>query len=165
MALTRKKVTVRGKNGKTFQRSVMVRAGDAIKRTAGKVGSFLNKHKGKIAVGAALAGGAALALNKHKLMGAARGIGLAHNAIKHSGEKVSLRDRLGVMAKGARAGAASNADMDKGLRHHANAAASSLRNKAGNAAFRAAGAIEGAAKRIGGAIRRRGAGAPPPRSR
>ncbi len=67
MALTRKKITVRGKNGKTFQRSVMVRAGEAVKRTAGKVGRFVNKHKGKIAAvagAAALAGGLAYAHKK-----------------------------------------------------------------------------------------------------
>lgn len=50
--LTRKKIKVRSKSGKTYQRSVLVRAGE-------KVGRFVNKHKGKIAIaGAALVGAA-----------------------------------------------------------------------------------------------------------
>jgi len=60
--LTRKKVTVKGKRG-TYQRSVMVRAGEAIKRTAGKVGRFANKHKGKLGVAGALVAGAVMARN------------------------------------------------------------------------------------------------------
>lgn len=61
--LVRKKVTVRGKKG-TYQRSVMVRAGEAVKRTASKVAKFVDRHKGKIAagVGAAALGAGALAL-------------------------------------------------------------------------------------------------------
>lgn len=94
MALTRKKITVRGKNGKTFQRSVMVRAGEAVKRTAGKVGRFVNKHKGKIAAvagAAALAGGLAYAHKKgHINLG-----GMASNA----------RHAAGTAAGAARAGA------------------------------------------------------------
>ena len=139
MALTRKKITVRGKSGKTFQRSVMVRAGEAVKRTAGKVAKFVGKHKGKIAAGVALAGaaGIGLALNRHKLAGAARGVGLALNAQKHSGDKLSLRERARGISLGARAGAASNADMDKGARHHL-----------GAAAVRGAGAIDGAVSSV-----------------
>jgi len=53
MALTRKKIRVRGKGGKVYQRSMLVRATDAIKR-----------HSGKILAGAALVGGAALAYRK-----------------------------------------------------------------------------------------------------
>lgn len=51
--LTRKKIRVRSKSGKTYQRSVMVRATDAIKR-----------HGGKLLAGAALAGAAAYAYHK-----------------------------------------------------------------------------------------------------
>lgn len=59
--LTRKKIKVRSKSGKTYQRSVMVRAGDAIKRTGQRVGRFVNKHKGKLAVAGAVLVGAAVA--------------------------------------------------------------------------------------------------------
>jgi hypothetical protein len=113
MALTKKKITVRSKSGKTFQRSVMVRAGDAVKR----VGRFVSKHKGAIAAGAAAAAlaGGAIALNKHKILGAGRGAGLALNAWRHSkvnGESMGIRDRLKSIAKGAHAGAVSNSHMD-----------------------------------------------------
>lgn len=94
MALIRKKITVRGKSGKTFQRSVMVRAGEAVKRTAGRVGRFVNKHKGKIAAvagAAALAGGLAYAHKKgHINLG-----GMASNA----------RHAAGTAAGAAKAGA------------------------------------------------------------
>lgn len=114
--LVRKKVTVRSKKGKTYQRSVMVRAGEAVKR----VGRFIGKHKGKIAlgVGAAALGAGAIALNRHKLLGAGRGVGLALNAWRHSkanGDSMSVRDRLKSVAKGAHAGFVSNRDMDKPL--------------------------------------------------
>lgn len=66
MGLTRKKITVRSKQGKTYQRSVMVRAGESIKRTAGAVGRFVNKHKGKIVAGAAVGGLALAATIAHK---------------------------------------------------------------------------------------------------
>lgn len=58
--LTRKKVQVRLKSGKTIQRSMMVRAGDAVKSGVKRVGGFVNRHKGKIAGAAALAGAAYL---------------------------------------------------------------------------------------------------------
>ncbi len=60
MGLTRKKITVKGKRG-TYQRSVMVRAGEAVKRTGQRVGRFVNKHKGKLAVAGAVLVGAAVA--------------------------------------------------------------------------------------------------------
>ena len=60
MGLTRKKITVKGKRG-TYQRSVMVRADEAVKRAAGMVGRFANKHKGKLAVAGALVAGAVMA--------------------------------------------------------------------------------------------------------
>lgn len=103
MALTRKKITVRGKNGKTFQRSVMVRAGEAVKRTAGRVGRFVNKHKGKIAAvagAAALAGGLAYAHKKgHINLG-----GMASNA----------RHAAGTAAGAAKAGASRVASAVRG---------------------------------------------------
>ena len=61
MGLSRKKITVKGKSGKTYQRSVMVRAGEAIKRTGQRVGRFMNKHKGKLAVAGAVLVGTAVA--------------------------------------------------------------------------------------------------------
>ena len=111
--LTRKKVKVRSKSGKVYQRSVMVRAGDAVKR----VGRFVSKHKGTIAAGAAAAAlaGGAIALNRHKILGAGRGAGLALNAWRHgkaNGENMGVRDRLKSIAKGAHAGAVSNSHMD-----------------------------------------------------
>lgn len=57
--LTRRKVTVKAKSGKTFQRSVMVRAGEKVKR-------FVSKHKGKLISGAALVGSAAMLHYAHK---------------------------------------------------------------------------------------------------
>ena len=133
--LVRKKVTVRGKSGKTFQRSVMVRAGEAVKRTAGKVGRFVNKHKGKIAGAAALAGAAYLGI-KHgsKIAGAARGVGMALNTQKHYGEKLSLRERARGVVQGARLGASMNASGDKG--------------RLGRAAVRAAGAVDHATRHL-----------------
>lgn len=80
--LVRKKITVRAK-GKTFQRSVMVRAGDKVKSGARKVGKFLNKHKGKIAAGVALAGTAYLG-HKH------------HAAISHFAKNVVAAHSEGV---------------------------------------------------------------------
>lgn len=61
--LTRKKVQVRLKSGKTIQRSMMVRAGDAVKGAAKRVGAFASKHRNKIA-GAAVLATAAYALHK-----------------------------------------------------------------------------------------------------
>lgn len=52
--LVRKKVTVRSKKGKTYQRTIFVRAGDAVRA-----------HGGKALVGAALVGAALLA-RKHQ---------------------------------------------------------------------------------------------------
>jgi Flp pilus assembly CpaF family ATPase len=42
--LVRKKVTVRSKRGKTYQRSVMVRAGAAVNRTIGRVQDAMNRR-------------------------------------------------------------------------------------------------------------------------
>lgn len=69
MGLSRKKVTVKGKNGKVYQRSMLVRAGDAVKRVAGKVKGFVKKHPVASKVGAiALASLAAGAYhNRHAI--------------------------------------------------------------------------------------------------
>lgn len=60
--LTRKKISVKSKSGKVYQRSVMVRAGQAVKRVAGRVKQNLAKHSGKIGAVTTLAG---LALAGH----------------------------------------------------------------------------------------------------
>lgn len=57
MALTRRQVTVRTKRGKSYKRSMLVRAGEQVRR-------FVSKHKGKLAVGA---GVAALGLGAYAL--------------------------------------------------------------------------------------------------
>lgn len=66
MGLSRKKVTVRGKNGKTFQRSVMVRSDKGAKRSkqvglgimTGKTGSGTSFKHGLVAGGLLGAAGA-----------------------------------------------------------------------------------------------------------
>lgn len=86
--LTRKKVKVRSKSGKTYQRSVMVRAGSAVKR----VGSFLNRNKGRIAAGAAVIGLGALAAhhgikNASAIHGTFTSLRAAAGSMKDRGEK------------------------------------------------------------------------------
>lgn len=157
--LVRKKITVRGKSGKTFQRSVMVRAGEAVRRA----GSFLNRHKGKIALGigaAALAGGA-VALHKHQLLGAKRGVGLALNAWRHgkaNGDNMSVGQRLKSIAKGAHAGFVSNRGMDKALHEHV----SDARGRAGGAINSAITRVQGAMNRRADAAKHAAAAASPP---
>lgn len=126
--LVRKKVTVRGKKG-TYQRSVMVRAGEAVKRTAGKVAKFVGKHKGKIAagVGAAALGAGALAL-AHK-RGHIDLHGMASN-IKEIKRSISGAVR-GAAGRGAFRAAGA---VDR--------ATSAVKGAAGRAAFRTAGAID-----------------------
>jgi hypothetical protein len=88
--LVQKKVSVKTKGGKTVQRSMWVRAGGA----ARAAGSFLNRHKGKIAGAAALAGAAVLA-HKHG------GVSKAAHAIGHAAKDAVAGARAG--AKGAHA--------------------------------------------------------------
>lgn len=142
--LTRKKVKVRSKSGKVYQRSVMVRAGDAVKR----VGRFVSKHKGKIAlgVGAAAIGAGAIALNKHKLLGASRGVGLALNSWRHgkaNGDNMSVGSRLKSLAKGAHAGFVSNHGMDKPLHERV----AGIHGQAAAAINRGIGHVQGALNR------------------
>lgn len=78
--LVQKKVNVRTKKGKTVQRSMWVRAQGAAKGVA----RFVGRHKGKIAAGAALVGGAALAAHhRGSIAGAARGL---HAGLKQAHE-------------------------------------------------------------------------------
>lgn len=102
-----KKVTkiVRGKRG-SVKRTYWVKA------QAQKVGSFLNRHKGKIAAGAALAGVGLLAhRNRHALRGAYHGAHAAHqeNRLMHAarqkfGGGLSFRDKAKSLIGGARTG-------------------------------------------------------------
>lgn len=152
MALTKKKITVRGKSGKTFQRSVMVRAGEAVKRTAGKVAKFVGKHKGKIAGAAALAGAAYLgARHGGQIAGAAKGL---HSAISgHMAERREAKASGRSMAKGSLGNAVRrqvSAGRDSG-READNARMSSAKSRAGAAAFRGAGAIDRAGAAVHGA--------------
>lgn len=175
MALTRKKITVRGKSGKTFQRSVMVRAGEAVKRTAGRVGRFVNKHKGKIAAvagAAALAGGLAYAHKKgHINLGgmasnarhaagsianAAKGAaGRAPGAVKRAAESVAAAHSRGVDK--ARSGAKAAAHPDRAGQGHSTGrvaqAVGAVRGYAqGVGAMNAARSVAGAAKSAGSAV-------------
>ena len=84
--LTRKKVTVKGKRG-TYQRSVMVRAGEKVKR-------FVSKHKGKIAVAA----GAAVV-----------GLGVAAHLSAKSARKQAVHDWASAVSRGATRSAAAAA--------------------------------------------------------
>ena len=139
MALTRKKITVRGKNGKTFQRSVMVRAGEAVKRTAGKVAKFVGKHKGKIAGAAALIGGVALA--------ARHGSQIA-GAVKGAAHGLKAYSSLHGLAKGA------GMELPKGtLRHMVGQGVAGGRWKGRAADNTRLGSARGAADRAGSAIR------------
>lgn len=80
MGLQRKRVTVRTKRGKVYQRSMLVRGTDAVKRV-------LRNHGGKLLAGAAIASGAALAYHKRE-------------AIKPHLTRQALSDHAGAAAKG-----------------------------------------------------------------
>ena len=84
--LVRKKVTVRSKKGKTYQRSVMVRAGEAVKR----VGQFVSKHKGKIAAGAIATAGMVAAAHY-----GVRNAGAIHGALAAGKKAFATRNDRG----------------------------------------------------------------------
>ena len=147
--LVRKKITVRGKSGKTFQRSVMVRAGEAVKRTAGKVGRFVNKHKGKIAGAAALASAAYLGVRHgSQIAGAAKGL---HAAISgHLAERREAKAAGRSMAKGSLRNAISGqvrSGREAG-READNARMGKAREAVGRGAVRAAGAVDHATRHL-----------------
>lgn len=127
--LVRKKITVRGKKG-TYQRSVMVRAGEAVKRTAGKVAKFVGKHKGKIAAGVGAAALTAGAL-----------------ALAHKRGHIDLRGVAGNAKELARSAGGA-------LKARAGSAASAAKGAAGRGAFRAAGAVDRATSAVKGAAGR-----------
>jgi hypothetical protein len=118
-----KKITksVRGKKG-SVRRSYWVKAQEAAKGA----GRFLNRHKGKIAAGAALAGTAALAIhNRGAVKGAYHGARIAHRAsgaVSHgmktvTGSGMSLRNRFNIIRTGAIGGAKLGGAADY-LRHN-----------------------------------------------
>lgn len=121
--------TVKGKKG-IVRRSYWVKSGQqpkpgrrALNQNAQpQKEGFLRRHAGKLAVGAALLGAAAL--NRHKLAGAARGAGLALNAHKHhelaGGAKHSLREKARDAFGMAKMGYESNRGMDRIDAHTAN---------------------------------------------
>ena len=127
------KKSVRSKSGKTVQRSYWVKGADAAKAAGGKIkgaaraaGGFLNRHKGKIAAGAALAGTAALAVhNRGAIKGAYRGASIANRASGAvssgmkavTGSGMSLRTRFNIIRTGAIGGAKLGGTADY-LRHN-----------------------------------------------
>lgn len=143
-----KKVTkvVRGKKG-SVKRTYWVKAQQAAKG----VGGFLNRHKGKIAAGVALAAGAALA-HRHRgaLKGAYHGAKMANTAAGGvsrgmsavTGKGLGLRNRLKAIATGARAGAAVGGAVDSGRR--AVSSGRSMLDKVRSLPSAARGAVAGA---------------------
>lgn len=173
--------SVRGKKG-TVRRTYWVKAKDAVKGA----GRFLNKHKGKIAAGAALAGAAYLGA-KHRgaiggaLSGARKGVGVVralggiHKALGGSG--ASAKDYAAGAGTGATLGGlrghmkdvdrrAANAVSRQQASNRLRFVASGLRQAAGTAAT---GLIKNAGMAVTqarGRLRGHGAGAiEPPRSR
>lgn len=152
--LTRKKVQVRLKSGKTIQRSMMVRAGDAAKSGLKRVGGFVNRHKGKIA-GAAMLAGAAYMGVKHgsKIAGAARGFHAGQKAVRDGlgaiGKKASITSRLAGGAVGALRGGMVGAGKDSAR----TAAISGAASKATGAVRANASAAGWLAGRAGSAVK------------
>lgn len=111
--LTKVTKNVKGKKG-MVRRSYWVRGSNAVKAGAKKLGAFVNKHKGKIAAGAALAGAAYLGV-KHgskiagAIGGARRGLAntnkLAEMLHTTATRKEKLAGIIGGAALGARKGA------------------------------------------------------------
>jgi hypothetical protein len=79
--LTRRKVTVKGKRG-TYQRSVMVKAGEKMRR-------FLGAHKKKIAVAGAVALAGGLAYAHHRA-----GVKQAWDRVKEKQARVDTEFRV-----------------------------------------------------------------------
>lgn len=143
-----KKVTkvVRGKKG-SVKRTYWVKAQQAAKG----VGGFLNRHKGKIAAGVALAAGAALA-HRHRgaIKGAYHGAKIANTAAGGvsrgmsavTGKGLGLRNRLKAITTGARAGAAVGGMADSGRR--AVSSGRSMLDKVRSIPSAARGAVAGA---------------------
>lgn len=116
--------TVKGKKG-IVRRSYWVKSGQqpkpgrrALNQNAQpQKEGFLKRHAGKLALGAALLGAAAL--NRHKLAGAARGVGLSRNMHKHdsSGDTYTHVERARHAFQMAKKGYESNRGMDRIDKH------------------------------------------------
>jgi len=107
-----KKVTkvVRGKRG-SVKRTYWVKAQQAAKGA----GSFLSRHKGKIAAGAALVGAGILAArHRGAIKGAYHGARIANKGAGMLG--LGLKNRAKAVVAGARAGSAVGGLSDKGRR-------------------------------------------------
>lgn len=133
--LTKVTKNVKGKKG-MVRRSYWVRGSNAVKAGAKKLGGFVNKHKGKIAGAAALAGAAYLGV-KHgsKISGAIGGArrGLA-NANKLAGMFRTTASRkekavgiIGGAALGARNGAKADSARMESIRSAPSRARSALK--------------------------------------
>lgn len=123
--LVQRKVKYKTRGGKMAQRTMWVQAngkkpvarvkGAARPQNAkqGQPGQpgFLRRHAGKLVMGAA--GLALLAANRHKLSGAARGVGLALNAHKFSGSNAGLQEKARDAFRAAKVGYQSNRGMDR----------------------------------------------------
>lgn len=105
MSLTRKKITVRTKRGKTFQRSVLVKEVVKPKRYLSP-SRFYAKHGDQfkasfalgVAQGAAAYGAAKLGARRGRLAGAAAGLA-AYKGTEHVGLKLWDRTKLGERYK------------------------------------------------------------------
>lgn len=126
------KKSVRTKSGKTVQRSYWVKGAEAAKSAGGKVKGFLGRHKGKIAVGAALVGGAVLA---HKYGHAAKGyLGAAHRSLSDTRALNKLKsEKFGTKGEGVMSQLRRAHDLGKvkgSLEHRSSGVPGAVRNAA-----------------------------------
>ena len=138
--LTKVTKNVRGKKG-MVRRSYWVRGKDAVKAGAKKLGSFVSRHKGKIAGAAALAGAAYLGTRHGSQIGGA--LSGARWALSGGG-----RSLLGNVREAAAAGARLGRWRD-----------SARMNRIGGAVRSATGAVSSRAAKAGSAISKSARGA------
>lgn len=150
--LTKVTKNVKGKKG-MVRRSYWVRGKEAAKSGAKKIGGFLNKHKGKIAAGAALAGAAYMGV-KHgsKISGAYHG---AKAGIKHTnalagvlGTTATRKEKAFGAVLGAATGAHDGAWKDSERMNRIRGAATAARKGASSAVRAAAGTIPDAVRAV-----------------
>jgi hypothetical protein len=95
MGLSRKKITIKGKNGKTFQRTMMVKSGGAVKRVrqAGGKGLLIGKTGSGTSFKHGLAAGGLLGASGVHRMGflASAGSAAAQRGISHVAAHKSLK--------------------------------------------------------------------------
>lgn len=167
--LTKVTKNVKGKKG-MVRRSYWVRGSNAVKAGAKKLGGFVNKHKGKIAAAAALAGAAYLGV-KHgsKITGAVSGLrgalaktGAYNKALgsKHKDLEAAFgvhgRARAVHAAVGAIRGAREGAKADKARTERIGNAVSGARNAARGLAADVRGATKDARAFSGPGFRKEG---------